>query len=136
MSEIFSLSPVGYIRSSLKRRQDAPLSAKEGAPDAILEILPGYASGTEGLKPGDEILLITWLHRAERNVLQVHPRRDYSKPLKGVFLTRSPDRPNPLGIHLVTVLKIEESILHVGPLEAIDGTPVVDIKSYKKDSGR
>jgi tRNA-Thr(GGU) m(6)t(6)A37 methyltransferase TsaA len=106
----------------------APRQGSEGAPDAWLEVDPKAAKGLSGLAVGDEILVITWLHRARRDVLRVRPRSDPRNPLTGVFATRSPDRPNPLGLHPVVVRAIEENRLRVGPIEAVDGTPVIDIK--------
>jgi tRNA-Thr(GGU) m(6)t(6)A37 methyltransferase TsaA len=129
MSEIdYTLSPIGFLRSPLKSRDEAPSQGNEGAPDAWLEVNETVAEGLEGIAVGDEILLITWFHKAHHNVLKLHPRWDMNNPLTGVFATRSPDRPNPLGLHRVTVLAIDGRRLKVGPLEAIDGTPVVDIK--------
>ena len=124
----YSLQPIGFIRSTLKNRKEAPKQGSEGAPDAWLEVNPAVAAGLEGLAVGAEIILITWFHQSQRDVLKVHPRSDQNIPLTGVFATRSPDRPNPLGLHRVTVLEIAGNRLKVGPLEAIDGTPVVDIK--------
>jgi tRNA-Thr(GGU) m(6)t(6)A37 methyltransferase TsaA len=127
--QIFSLNPIGVIRSAIKSRKDAPLFyTDEGAPNAFLEISPDYTDGLHRMRAGDEIIVITWLHQANRKVLKVHPRGSPSNPLTGVFSTRSPDRPNPLGLHRVKVLDIESGKLHIGPIEAIDGTPVVDIK--------
>jgi tRNA-Thr(GGU) m(6)t(6)A37 methyltransferase TsaA len=125
----FSIEPIGVIRSEIKNKEDAPLFYTEGAPNAFLEILPAYLEGMHRVQAGDEIIVITWLHRARRDLLKVHPRGDLSKPLTGVFLTRSPDRPNPLGLHRVRVLEIDRGRLHIGPIEAIDGTPVVDLKA-------
>lgn len=122
------LRPVGVIRSVLKVRSKAPKQGSEGAPDAWLEVNPRVAEGLKGLEVGDEIIVITWFHRARRDVLQVHPRSDPTNPLTGVFATRSPDRPNPLGLHPVVVRAIEGNRLRIGPIEAINGTPVVDIK--------
>jgi tRNA-Thr(GGU) m(6)t(6)A37 methyltransferase TsaA len=122
------LRPIGLIRSSIKQRSEAPKQGSEGAPDAWLEVNPLVAEGLDGLAAGDDIIVVTWLHQARRDVLKVHPRSDRSKPLTGVFATRSPDRPNPLGLHPVTVREIDQSRLRIGPIEAIDGTPVVDIK--------
>jgi tRNA-Thr(GGU) m(6)t(6)A37 methyltransferase TsaA len=122
------LHAIGVVRSPLARRADAPRQGDEGAPDATILVDPAYAEGLEGIGVGDELVLLTWLHEAERSVLQVHPRDDESRPLAGVFATRSSDRPNPIGLHEVTVLGIDGLELVVGPLEAIDGTPVVDIK--------
>jgi tRNA-Thr(GGU) m(6)t(6)A37 methyltransferase TsaA len=124
----FSLTPVGFIQSSLKRRAEAPKQGHEGAPHAWLEIIPAVAKGLQGITVGQEIVVVTWLHQARRNVLKLHPRGDKKLPLTGVFATRSPDRPNPLGLHRVNVLEIVGNRLRVGPLEAIDATPVVDIK--------
>ncbi len=124
----FSLEPIGFIQSELKRREDAPKFYDEGAPNAFLDITPKYADALDRMAAGDEIIVITWLHRADRDVLKVHPRGDASRPLTGVFSTRSPDRPNPLGLHRARVLAIDRLRLHIGPIEAIDGTPVVDIK--------
>jgi tRNA-Thr(GGU) m(6)t(6)A37 methyltransferase TsaA len=119
---------VGVIRSTLKSRTRAPMQGSEGAPDAWLEIFPGAAQAIDGLRAGDVIIVVTWLHRARRDVLKVHPRSDPSRPLTGIFATRSPDRPNPLGLHRVTVRRISGRRLRIGPIEAIDGTPVIDIK--------
>ena len=124
----YSLNPIGFIRSPLKVRKNAPKQGSEGALDAWLEVRASVAEGLHGIAAGQEIILITWLHRASRHVLRVHPRGDKTNPLTGVFLTRSPDRPNPLGLHRVTVRKVVKNRLRIGPIEAIDGTPVVDIK--------
>ena len=123
-----SICPIGVIRSELTNLEDAPRLGNEGAPDAFLEVLPEYQTGLDGMRAGDEIIVITWLHRARRDVLKVHPRRDPSSPLTGVFLTRSPHRPNPLGLHRVKVREIRPGSIKIGPIEAIDQTPVVDIK--------
>ena len=122
------LRPIGLIRSSIKHRSEAPKQGSEGAPDAWLEVSPLVAQGLDGLAVGDEIIVVTWLHLARRDVLKVHPRSDRTRPLTGVFATRSPDRPNPLGLHPVTVREVEKNRLRIGPIEAIDKTPVVDIK--------
>ena len=122
------IRPIGVIRSAIKTRGQAPKQGLEGAPDAWLEISPPAAEGLHGLAAGDEIIVITWLHRARRDVMKVYPRSDRTRPLTGVFATRSPDRPNPLGLHRVTVRRIVKNRLRIGPIEAIDGTPVVDIK--------
>lgn len=124
-----NLQAIGYIRSTLRDLSDAPRQGSEGAPDAWLEVDPRFADGLLGIAPGDELLILTWLHRADREVLQTHPRNELTNPLTGVFMTRSPDRPNPLGLHTVTVRAIEGTRLRIGPIEAIDGTPVVDIKA-------
>jgi tRNA-Thr(GGU) m(6)t(6)A37 methyltransferase TsaA len=104
------------------------MQGDEGAPEAWLELTPSAAPGLLGIRPGDELILLTWLHLSERDVLQVHPRGDLNRPLAGVFTTRSPDRPNPIGLHRVSVLEVLTQKLRVAPLEAIDGTPIVDIK--------
>jgi tRNA-Thr(GGU) m(6)t(6)A37 methyltransferase TsaA len=122
------LRPIGVVRSPLVRREDAPRQGSEGAPDAWILLEPSYADALQGVQVGDRLVLVTWLHEADRSVLQVHPRDDLTRPLTGVFATRSSDRPNPLGLHEVTVLGIDGLELAVGPLEAIDGTPVLDIK--------
>jgi tRNA-Thr(GGU) m(6)t(6)A37 methyltransferase TsaA len=122
------LRPIGVIRSVLRERGEAPRQGSEGAPDAWLELEPSVSAGLLGLAAGDRLLIITWLHRGRRDVLQVHPRNDRRRPLSGVFATRSPDRPNPLGLHAVTLRRIAGRRLRIGPIEAIDGTPVVDIK--------
>jgi tRNA-Thr(GGU) m(6)t(6)A37 methyltransferase TsaA len=124
----FALRPIGRIRSRLKARGGAPRQGSEGAPDAWLEVTPAARAGLAGLRAGDLILVVTWLHRGRRDVLSVHPRNDRSRGLAGVFATRSPDRPNPLGLHAVAIRRIVGTRLRIGPIEAIDGTPVVDIK--------
>jgi tRNA-Thr(GGU) m(6)t(6)A37 methyltransferase TsaA len=125
--EEYSVHPIGYIRSTLRALEEAPRQGSEGAPDAWLDVRPP-ARGLFGIATGDEVVVITWLHHANRDVLDVHPRGDPEIPLAGVFATRSPDRPNPLGLHLVTVREISGTQLRIGPIEAIDGTPVVDVK--------
>jgi tRNA-Thr(GGU) m(6)t(6)A37 methyltransferase TsaA len=122
------LRRIGVIRSTLKTRAKAPKLGSEGAPDAWLEVSPFAARGLDGLVVGDDIIVVTWLHLARRDVLEVHPRSDRRRPLTGVFATRSPDRPNPLGLHRVTVRRVAKNRLRIGPIEAIDGTPVIDIK--------
>jgi tRNA-Thr(GGU) m(6)t(6)A37 methyltransferase TsaA len=116
------------IRSSLTDRSKAPRQGDEGAPDAWLEIKRPLIDALSGLAVGDTLIVVTWFHKARRDVLQVHPRGDLRRPLAGVFATRSPDRPNPLGLHQVTVKRIAGNRLRIGPIEAIDRTPVVDIK--------
>ena len=122
------LRPIGVIRSKLKERSKAPKQGSEGAPDAWLEVYRFAAQALDGLAVGDEIIILTWLHQAGRETLKVHPRSDPKRRLTGVFATRSPDRPNPIGLHQVTVHKIAKNRLRIGPMEAIDGTPVIDIK--------
>ena len=128
-SGAYVLRPVGVVRSPLKERAEAPRQGSEGAPDAWVEIHPEFRDAMHRIERGEEIVILTWLHQAQRDVMQVHPRSDPSRPLTGVFATRSPDRPNPIGLHIVTVLEIAGNAIKVGPLEAIEGTPVVDIKS-------
>jgi len=124
----FDVRPIGVVRSTIKRRGDAPKQGHEGAPDAWLEIEADVAEGIDGIAAGDEVIILTWLHLARRDELKVHPRGDRSNPLTGVFDTRSPDRPNPIGLHRVVVREVKGRRLLVGPLEAIDGTPIVDLK--------
>lgn len=127
-SKSYLLKPVGFIESVLKNRREAPKQGNEGAPDAWIRIVASVARALKGIAPGQEVYVVTWLHEARRDVLRVHPRSDKNRPLTGVFATRSPDRPNPLGLHRVRVLEMAGNRIKVGPLEAIDGTPVVDIK--------
>ena len=129
MDATFSLQPIGYIRSTLQALEEAPKQGGEGAPDAWLEVEPGFAPALRGVEVGDELVVIAWLHRGKRDVLEVHPRDDPRNPLTGVFATRSPDRPNPLGLHRVTVRERSGTRLRIGPIETIDGTPIVDIKA-------
>jgi tRNA-Thr(GGU) m(6)t(6)A37 methyltransferase TsaA len=128
MSKNYTLEPIGVIRSDLDSLEAAPLQGDEGAPEAWLELTAQVAQGLAGIMAGDELIVLTWLHRARRDVLQVHPRGQIERPLMGVFATRSPDRPNPVGLHRVAVLEVAGLRLRVAPLEAIDGTPIVDIK--------
>jgi tRNA-Thr(GGU) m(6)t(6)A37 methyltransferase TsaA len=128
MNELYSVHPIGFIRSALKRRSGAPRQGSEGAPNATLDVLPEFIKGLDRARVGSEIIVISWLHCARRNVLKARPRDDPSNPLTGVFLTRSPDRPNPIGLHRVKIIEIAYGSLVVGPIEAIDGTPVIDIK--------
>ena len=124
----YSLEPIGVVRSELTSREAAPLQGDEGAPEAWLELAARVADGLTGIAAGAELIVLTWLHAASRDVLQVHPRGRLDAPLTGVFATRSPDRPNPIGLHRVNVLEVAGRRLRVAPLEAIDGTPIVDIK--------
>ncbi|HLL21618.1 MAG TPA: tRNA (N6-threonylcarbamoyladenosine(37)-N6)-methyltransferase TrmO [Kofleriaceae bacterium] len=132
----FELHPIGTVRSSITERANAPRQGAEGAPAAWLELDPALAPALDGLVVGDEVVVITWLHLSDRSTLKVHPRDDLTRYC-GVFATRSPDRPNPLGLHRVTVQAIDGTRVQVVPLEAIDGTPVVDLKitlSYVDDA--
>jgi tRNA-Thr(GGU) m(6)t(6)A37 methyltransferase TsaA len=123
-----TLRPIGIVRSSLTDPAAAPKQGYEGAPEAWLEIAEPFATALEGLEAGADLIVITWFHQARRDLLAVHPRDDLTQPLRGVFATRSADRPNPLGLHRVNLLEKEGTRLRVRPLEAIDGTPVVDLK--------
>jgi tRNA-Thr(GGU) m(6)t(6)A37 methyltransferase TsaA len=127
-----TLASIGVVRSSLLGREGAPRQGDEGAPDAWIDVEAALAPALDGLAAGDELMVITWFHQADRAVLQVHPRGDRARALTGVFATRSPDRPNPLGLHRVTIRAIEGTSLRVGPLEAIDGTPIIDLKPVLK----
>jgi tRNA-Thr(GGU) m(6)t(6)A37 methyltransferase TsaA len=127
------LRQIGHVRSSLRSLDDAPRQGDEGAPTARIEIAESAHAALHGVAVGDDLLVLTWLHRGQRDVLEVHPRGDTSRPLTGVFATRSPDRPNPIGLHRVRVLRVDAGVLEVAPLEAIDGTPVVDIKPVLGD---
>jgi tRNA-Thr(GGU) m(6)t(6)A37 methyltransferase TsaA len=124
----FELVSVGTVESSLTDPAMAPNQGDEGAPSAWLTFEPAFLDALEGIRPGDAVLVLTWLDRARRDVLRVHPRGDASRPEQGVFATRSPDRPNPIGLHRVDVEEIEGSRLRVRPLEALDGTPILDVK--------
>jgi tRNA-Thr(GGU) m(6)t(6)A37 methyltransferase TsaA len=122
------LTAIGRVESPLKDRASAPKQGDEGAPDAWLVFEPEVADALDGIAAGDEMLVLTWLDRAQRDVLRVRPRSDPANPLQGVFNTRSPDRPNPIGLHRVTVDEIDGTRMRVRGLEAIDGTPIVDLK--------
>jgi tRNA-Thr(GGU) m(6)t(6)A37 methyltransferase TsaA len=125
----YTIGPIGWVESSLKERAKAPRQGSEGAPDAWLLIRPEFAEGLHGIKLGQEIVVLTLLHEARRDLLKVHPRDDEANPLTGVFATRSSDRPNPIGLHRTKILQIvDQCRLLVRGLEAIDGTPVIDIK--------
>jgi len=122
------LLPIGRVESPLGDRAAAPKQGDEGAPEAVLVFEERVREGLDGIAVGDEMLLLTWLDRADRAVLTVHPRGDPSRPQRGVFTTRSPDRPNPIGLHRIGVLAIDGLRLRVSNLEAIDGTPILDLK--------
>ena len=122
------LSPIGVVESPLTDPATAPKQGREGAPEAVLVIQPEVAAGLDGIAPGDEVIVLTWLDRADRGVLRVHPRDDLANPERGVFSTRSADRPKPIGLHVVEVVEIDGTRLRVRDLEAVDGTPVLDLK--------
>jgi tRNA-Thr(GGU) m(6)t(6)A37 methyltransferase TsaA len=125
---VFDVHPIGVVRSPLRARADAPNQAYEGAPAAALEIDPAFADALHRIEPGDTLVVLTWLHLADRSMLQTHPRDDETIPLTGVFRTRSSDRPNPIGVHRVVVTAVEGTTVRLDALEAIDGTPIVDLK--------
>lgn len=124
----YLLQPIGRVVSPLRNLGSAPKQGSEGGPAAWLVFTPEVAAGLRGLAPGDAIVVLTWLHEADRDVLSVHPRGDEARPERGVFSTRSPHRPNPIGLHRVTITAVEPEGLRVVPLEAVDGTPVLDVK--------
>jgi tRNA-Thr(GGU) m(6)t(6)A37 methyltransferase TsaA len=133
--EPYTLRPIGVVRSTLSAPADAPNQAFEGAPAAVLEIEPIFADALHRIRVGDELILLTWLHLADRDTLQTHPTGDPTIPLTGVFRTRSPDRPNPIGVHRVTVTALESpTTVRVDALEAIDGTPIIDLKIAMPDA--
>jgi tRNA-Thr(GGU) m(6)t(6)A37 methyltransferase TsaA len=122
------LVAIGRVESPLEDPASAPLQGNEGSPEAWLVFEPAFATALEGIGDGDEIVVLTWLDRARRDVLRVHPRGDPANPEQGVFNTRSPDRPNPIGLHRVRVVEADGLRLRVHDLEAVDGTPIVDVK--------
>jgi tRNA-Thr(GGU) m(6)t(6)A37 methyltransferase TsaA len=128
----FEVMPIGAVESPLTDMASAPKQGHEGAPDAWLVFEPAVLEGLQGIRPGDRVIVLTWLDRAQRDVLRVHPRDDLANPKQGVFNTRSADRPNPIGLHEVEVLSIEGRRVRVRNLEALDGTPVVDVKPVLK----
>jgi tRNA-Thr(GGU) m(6)t(6)A37 methyltransferase TsaA len=129
------LIPIGTVESPLTDRAAAPKQGDEGAPDAWLVLRPEVAEGLDGIRAGDELIVLTWLDRARRDVLRVHPRGDVTRPPQGVFNTRSPDRPNPIGLHRVEVAEIDGPRVRVRNLEALDGTPVLDLKPVLRGIG-
>jgi tRNA-Thr(GGU) m(6)t(6)A37 methyltransferase TsaA len=129
MNDYYSLRPIGVVESPLTEPNAAPRQGDEGAPDCWLVFDPDVREALDGLRPGDDIVVITWLHLADRTVRQVHPRGDPNRPIRGVFATRSQHRPNPLGLHEVTILTVDDLRINVRGMEAIDRTPIVDIKS-------
>jgi tRNA-Thr(GGU) m(6)t(6)A37 methyltransferase TsaA len=131
-----ALRPIGWVESPVADPSEAARQGDEGAPDCWLVFDADVREALDGLRPGDDIVVLTWLHLAERNVLQVHPRGDTNRPMRGVFATRSQHRPNPLGVHQVTVLAIDDLRIRVQGLEAIDGTPIIDVKSALEPRGQ
>jgi tRNA-Thr(GGU) m(6)t(6)A37 methyltransferase TsaA len=122
------LVPIGHVESPLADPALAPRQGDEGAPEAWVVIRPELEAALEGLAPGDEVIVVTWLDRARRDVLRTHPRGDTTRPPAGVFATRSPDRPNPIGLHRTRIVSMEATRVCVRDLEAVDGTPVLDLK--------
>jgi tRNA-Thr(GGU) m(6)t(6)A37 methyltransferase TsaA len=132
----FVVQAIGVIHSELIDLADAPKQGDEGSYEARLELDVEFAQGLAGIRVGDELIILTWLHLAQRAVLQVRPRDRAEAPLTGVFATRSQDRPNPIGLHQVTVLTLEGNVVTVAPLEAIDGTPILDLKPVLLEIGK
>lgn len=130
------LRPIGRVESPLIDPADAPKQGDEGAPDAVLVLAPDVLEALDGLHPGDEVIVLTWLDRADRDVLSVHPRDDPTRPEQGVFSTRSADRPNPIGLHRVQILSIDGARVRVSGLEAVDGTPILDLKPVLETDAR
>jgi tRNA-Thr(GGU) m(6)t(6)A37 methyltransferase TsaA len=124
----FELTPIGRVESPLTDPASAPNQGDEGAPESWLVFEPAVLEALDGLRAGDEVIVLTWLDRARRGVLRVHPRGDPSRPRQGVFNTRSPHRPNPIGLHRVEIAAIEGARVRVRNLEAVDGTPIIDVK--------
>ena len=127
----FQVHAVGYVRSALKNLEDCPLQGEEGAPEAWIELEDDFVDAMQNIETGTELLVLTWFHQADRTVQKCIRRKEYGTPRVGVFSTRSPDRPNPIGLHPVKVLEIGPKSLKVFPLEAVDGTPVIDIKPVR-----
>jgi tRNA-Thr(GGU) m(6)t(6)A37 methyltransferase TsaA len=126
--QAIELTPIGWVESPLTDRATAPKQGDEGAPEAWLVLRAEVAAGLDGIGPGDQMIVLTWLDRARRDVLRVHPRGDPTRPEQGVFNTRSPDRPNPIGLHRVEIVSIEGDRFRVRNLEALHATPIVDVK--------
>jgi tRNA-Thr(GGU) m(6)t(6)A37 methyltransferase TsaA len=130
-----SVVPIGVVSSPLTDPAAAPKQGSEGAPDAWLVLDEGVADASRDLRPGDDVFVLTWLDRGRRDVLRVHPRGDLSSPERGVFSTRSPDRPNPIGLHRVEIVEVDGTRIRVRNLEAVDGTPLLDIKPVLRSEG-
>jgi tRNA-Thr(GGU) m(6)t(6)A37 methyltransferase TsaA len=135
MASDLVLRSIGWVESPVTDPSVASRQGDEGAPDCWLVFDPDVREALDGLRPGDDIVVITWLHLADRTVRQVHPRGDPNRPIRGVFATRSQHRPNPLGLHVVTILAIDGLRINVRGIEAIDGTPIVDVKSALEPRG-
>ncbi len=131
----YTVRPIGIVHSPISDPAEASRQGDEGAPDTWISFAPGLAAAARDLRAGDDVLVLTWLHRADRDVLAVHPRDDASRPLTGVFATRSSHRPNPIGLHRVRIIATEDQRIKVRDLEAVDGTPVVDIKPVLERRG-
>jgi tRNA-Thr(GGU) m(6)t(6)A37 methyltransferase TsaA len=131
----FEVTPIGHVESPLTDTASAPKQGHEGSPDAWLVFEPGVLEALQGIRPGDQVIVLTWLDRARRDVLRVHPRDDVANPMQGVFNTRSADRPNPIGLHPVEVVSIDGQRVRVRNLEAVDGTPIVDVKPVLSREG-
>jgi tRNA-Thr(GGU) m(6)t(6)A37 methyltransferase TsaA len=125
---MYELVPIGRVESPLRRREDAPMQGTEGAPPAWLVFEPAVAEALRDLRIGERVMVLTWLDRARRDTLTTRPRDDPARPLTGVFSTRSPDRPNPIGLHRVEILAINGLRIRVSDMEALDATPILDIK--------
>jgi tRNA-Thr(GGU) m(6)t(6)A37 methyltransferase TsaA len=136
MASDLVLRPIGWVESPVTDPSVASRQGDEGAPDCWLVFDPDVRQALDGLRPGDDIVVITWLHLADRSIKQVHPRGDPNRPVRGVFATRSQHRPNPLGIHAVTILAVDDLRVRVRGMEAIDGTPIIDVKSALEPRGR
>jgi tRNA-Thr(GGU) m(6)t(6)A37 methyltransferase TsaA len=136
MGDDFTLRPIGQVESPVTDPSIAARQGDEGTPNCWLAFRPDVREALDGLRPGDDIVVITWLHLADRSVLRVHPRGDTSRAMRGVFATRSQHRPNPLGIHTVTILAVDDLRVHVQDLEAVDGTPIIDIKPALEPRGQ
>jgi tRNA-Thr(GGU) m(6)t(6)A37 methyltransferase TsaA len=124
----YDVVAIGHVESPLTDPATAPKQGREGSPEAWLVFEPAILEGLDGIAAGDEVILLTWLDRADRDVLRVHPRDDVNNPMRGVFGTRSADRPNPIGLHPVQIIEIDGNRVRVRDLEALDGTPIVDVK--------
>jgi len=129
----YEVVPVGWVKSPLTEMAQAPMQADEGAPPAWLVFEAGFADAIRDLRPGSEVIVLTWLDRADRSVLLTIPRGDPRNPMTGVFSTRSPDRPNPIGLHRVRVIAVDGLRVRVDHLEVLDGTPVIDVKAVLDD---